>query len=73
MPRVWLVYDDEADHYFVSLKDPGDLYPRYPVEMNNSLYRQIQAAETKYQKFQAAIEHWMDEADAGRLKRLSNG
>jgi hypothetical protein len=62
----------------------GEMYtsliePRNPdirkvqVEMNNSLYRQIQAAETKYMKFQDAMEHWLEEAEAGRLKRISDG
>jgi len=43
------------------------------VEINNSLYRQILAADAKYHKFQAAMGTWLDEAEAGRLKRISDG
>lgn len=73
MPKLWLAYDEEADYYFLSEREPSDLCVKVPVEMNNSLYRQIQAAETRYQKFQCAMEYWMDEAEAGRLKRISSG
>lgn len=73
MPKLWLAYSEEDDYYFVSLREPSDLCQKVQVEMNNSLYRQIQAAETRYEKFQAAMEHWMDEAEAGRLRRISDG
>lgn len=73
MPRLWLAYDEETDYYFLSEREPSDLCAKVQLEVNNSLFRQIQAAETRYQKFQAAMERWMNEADAGRLKRLSNG
>lgn len=58
--------------------EPIETYDELPirhaqVEVNNSLYHQILAAETKYHKFQAAMEHWLDEAEAGRLKRISDG
>jgi len=41
--------------------------------MNNSLYRQIKAAETKYFKFQDAMKNWFTEVEAGKLRRISDG
>jgi hypothetical protein len=73
VPKLWLAYDEEADYYFLTETEPSDLCAKVQVEVNNSLFRQIQAAETRYQKFQSAMERWMDDVNAGRLKRVSNG
>lgn len=73
MPELWLAYDEDADYYFLSEREPSDFCVKVQVEVNNSLFRQIRAAETKYEKFQCAMEHWMDEAKAGKLKRISDG
>lgn len=77
MPKVWLCEWPDGEMY-ISLTKPLDTYNGEPigavqVEMNNSLFRQIQAAETKYHKFQAAMEKWFEEASAGKLKRISDG
>lgn len=77
MPKIWLCEWPDGDMY-VSLTRPQETYNGAPigsvqVEMNNSLYRQIQAADAKYHKFQAAMEHWFDEVKAGRLQRISDG
>ena len=63
---------------FLSVEKPREIYNGetlrcVQVEMNNSLYRQIEAAETKYFKFQDAMANWLEEVEAGRLKRISNG
>jgi hypothetical protein len=73
MPKLWLAYDEDADYYFLAQREPSDLCAKVQLEVNNSLFRQIQAAETRYEKFQAAMEHWMNEAEAGKLKRVSDG
>lgn len=77
MPKVWLCEWPDGELYFQHTK-PVETYNEFPlraveVEINNSLYRQIKAAEDKYFKFQAAMERWLEEAEAGRLKRISNG
>jgi hypothetical protein len=73
MPKVWLAYSEGNDCYYMGPREPVWLPRRVQVEVNNSLYRQICAAAEKYEKFQAAMAHWMTEAEAGRLKRISNG
>lgn len=73
MPRLWLAYSPEDDYYFFSREAPSEECRAVEVDINNSLYRQVQAAETKYQRFQAAMERWMEEAEAGRLRRISDG
>jgi predicted transcriptional regulator len=59
--------------FFQESEPKNENVRRARVEINNSLYRQILAAETKYYKFQDAMENWLDEAEAGRLQRISDG
>lgn len=73
MPKVWLVWSEDPEQVKVQTTRPSDIECSVQVEMNNSLYRQIKAAETKYFKFQDAMKSWFAEIEAGRLKRLSNG
>lgn len=73
MPKLWLCMWPDGEMYFETTEPRDENIGRVQVEINNSLYRQILAAETKYYKFQAAMEHWYEEAEAGRLKRISNG
>lgn len=77
MPKLWLCEWPDGEMYFQATK-PTETYNGEPircveVEINNSLYRQIKAADDKYHRFQAAMERWLDEAEAGRLKRISSG
>jgi hypothetical protein len=77
VPKLWLCEWPDGEMYFQETK-PTETYNDFPirhvqVEINNSLYRQILAAETKYHKFQDAMENWLEEAEAGRLKRISDG
>lgn len=77
MPKVWLCQGSEGNMYFLNTKSRETCYGRpirqVEVGINNSLLRQIEAAETKYLKFQDAMENWLEEAEAGRLKRISDG
>ena len=73
MPKVWLCQWPDGEMYFSETEPKNPDVRRAQVEMNNSLYRQILAAETKYFKFQDAMEHWLGEAEVGRLKRISDG
>lgn len=73
MPKVWLAFDEEDNSYFMEDREPIWAPRRVQLEINNSLYRQQKAAEDRYERFQAAMAHWMNEAEAGRLKRISNG
>lgn len=41
------------------------------VEMNNSLYRQICAAEKRFNLFQKHLHTWYVEAVTGKLKRIT--
>lgn len=73
MPKLWLCMGLEGQMY-LSHEEP--IHPsvgRVQVEINNSLFRQIKAAETKYYKFQDAMLNWYDQATDGRLKRISDG
>lgn len=72
MPKLWLCQWPDGE-LFLTEREPKQDVRKVQVEMNNSLYRQIEAAETKYYKFQDAMEHWLEEAEAGRLKRISDG
>lgn len=73
MPKVWLCRWPDGEMYTSLIEPRNPDIRKVQVEMNNSLYRQILAAETKYMKFQDAMEHWLEEAEAGRLKRISDG
>lgn len=73
MPRVWLAMWPDGEMYVSLTKPLEENVDSVEVEMNNSLYRQIQAADTKYYKFQAAMLNWLVEAQEGRLKRISDG
>ncbi len=72
MPKVWLAWDALADEWEPV---PGDR-PEWAewaveVEMNNSLYRQIKAANKAYYKFQEQLNIWAAEAGAGTRKRIN--
>lgn len=73
MPKLWLCQWPDGEMFFQDTEPKNEETRRVQVEINNSLYRQILAAETKYHKFQDAMEYWLDEAEAGRLKRISDG
>lgn len=73
MPKIWLCMWPDGEMYTSLIEPRNPDIRKVQVEMNNSLYRQILAAETKYMKFQDAMEHWLEEAEAGRLKRISDG
>ncbi len=76
MPKLWLCEWFDGELYFQHT-EPVEHSEKplraVEVEVNHSLYRQVKAAENKYFKFQASMEHWLNEAEAGRLKRISNG
>ncbi len=73
MPKLWLCMWPDGEMYLSAKKPVEDKVDSVEVEMNNSLYRQIEAADTKYYKFQAAMLNWFVEAQEGRLKRISDG
>lgn len=69
MPKVWLRYNLENGLVDVTTVECWD---GIPVEMNNSLYRQIRAAEKKYWNFQTKLNKWYDEAADGKLGRIND-
>lgn len=70
MPKVWLTFNTDDGHMEVRTEECWD---GIPVEMNNSLYRQIRAAEKKYWAFQQKLSKWYDQAADGKLRRISEG
>lgn len=70
MPKVWLTFNTDDGHMEVRNEECWD---GIPVEMNNSLYRQIRAAEKKYWAFQDKLSKWYDQAADGKLRRISEG
>lgn len=72
MPKVWLAEQSDGT-YICQVSEPRWCERRVQVEMNNSLYRQIQAAERRYESFQKAMEHWLSENEQGRMRRISDG
>jgi hypothetical protein len=51
MPRVWIAYDDDNNLVVDTIENPDGT----PVDMNASLFRQIQAANTRFYKFQGIL------------------
>ena len=68
MPRVWLVHNTDTDTIEMSsVPEPLGV----AVEVNNSLYRQIRAAEKKYRMFQSKLSGWYIDANIdGPPKRV---
>lgn len=70
MPKVWLRFNTDDGGIDILTEESWD---GIPVEMNNSLYRQIRAAERKYFAFQDKLSKWYDQAAEGKLGRISDG
>lgn len=70
MPKVWLSFNTDSGEMEILNEEA---WHGVPVEMNNSLYRQIRAAEKKHHAFQAKLSQWYIEAADGKLKRISEG
>lgn len=72
MPKVWL--GEQSDGTLIcQVSEPRWCERRVQVEMNNSLYRQIQAAQRRYEAFQKTMAYWMSENEQGRMRRISDG
>lgn len=61
MPKVWLTWDDRYREWCMWDVQPTREQDVVEVEMNGSLYRQIRAAEKKYEKFQDLLEKFYAE------------
>lgn len=75
MPRVWLsIYHDGTLEIFDEKPEVGPLTNSEPlaVDMNGSLYRQIVAANKKYEKFQSVLLKFYSEAmkHPGTVRRV---
>lgn len=74
MPKVYITWNDRYDEWLVWDKKPDLLDDDEVVEceMNASLYRQIKAAEKKYEKFQDVLEKFYSEgvAHPGTVRRV---
>jgi len=57
VPRVWLTVEEYGMEMYTTPRSDG-----MAVEMNGSLYRQIRAAEAKFDKFQALLEKFYMDA-----------
>lgn len=68
MPKVFLRYNLDSGHIDVLNEETWD---SVPVEMNNSLYRQIRAAEKRYHSFQNRLNTWYDQTATGQRKRIA--
>ena len=55
MPKVWLTWNKQFQEYEVWKESP-DQEEVIECEMNASLFRQIRAAEAKFEKFQGILE-----------------
>lgn len=55
MPRVWIRFDTANN--LMSVSDV-ECWDGVPVEMNASLYRQIQSAVKKFWEFQDLLGKW---------------
>lgn len=62
MPRVFISYDTDTGLLGVSTTESWD---GVPVEMNNSLYRQIKAANKNFWKFQDKLSEIYESTDTG--------
>lgn len=70
MPKVWLSFNTDTGEIDILNEEA---WHGVPVEMNNSLYRQIRAAERKHNAFQEKLSKWYDQACDGKLGRISDG
>lgn len=70
MPRVWITYNTDSGLLNVSTSESWD---GVPVEMNNSLYRQIKAADKNFWKFQDKLSEIYETTDleSGHIRRVS--
>ena len=68
MPKVWLSFNTDTGEIDILNEEA---WHGVPVEMNNSLYRQIRAAEKKHHTFQQKLSGWYNEAAQGKLGRIS--
>lgn len=70
MPRVYISYDTNTGLLGVSTEESWD---GIPVEMNNSLYRQIKAATKTFWKFQDKLGELYEttDMDAPQIRRVS--
>lgn len=74
MPKVWLTWDQRYQEWvmFDSYEETTDEQDVVEVAMNASLYRQIRAAEKKYEKFQDLLEKFYAEGieHPGTVRRV---
>lgn len=72
MPKVWLTWDHRYSEWVMWDDKPLSEEDVVEVEMNASLYRQIRAAEKKYDKFQDILEKFYAEGQAhpGQARRV---
>ena len=70
MPKVYVRYNTDNGLLSVST---GESWDGVPVEMNNSLYRQILAAEKNFWKFQDKLGEIYEttDADSPHTRRVS--
>lgn len=61
MPKVWLTWDSQYSEWVMWDKKPEKEQDIVECEMNASLFRQIRAAEAKYDKFQDLLEKFYAE------------
>lgn len=72
MPKVFLFWEQRYGEWQMFDEYPGNIYDVVEVEMNGSLYRQIRAAEKKYEKFQDILEKFYAEGieHPGTVRRV---
>lgn len=70
MPKVFIKYDTDTGLLSAS---PEESWDGVAVEMNNSLYRQIQAANKNFWKFQDKLGEIYEttDTDSVHLRRVS--
>lgn len=61
MPRVYIYLDTDTGTFYVNTQEG---WGGVPVEMNNSLYRQIKSAIKKYDEFQERLGEIYETADS---------
>lgn len=64
VPKVWISSDEDTNQMEVSLRE---VEGAVMVEMNASLYRQIEAANKKYGVFQKLLRKWHKEKPGRRI------
>lgn len=68
VPRVYVSYDTDTGLLSVSTEES---WHGVPVEMNNSLYRQIKAANKKFWQFQDKLGEIYETSDPDHPKRVT--